>query len=137
MPIRPAKLSDTDRISAGELDPVMTNRPFSARRSALVDRHPQGGKQLGENLGLVQRHVPGVQTEEQIRVAGDHGMVRPPLQIKLLPPGRKGVKQGRLPALPNPQQGDAGKRRQVGLEQRRGSPFHDQAISNRKVENAR
>jgi hypothetical protein len=37
-PTRPARLSETDRSSAGELEPVMTNRPFSARCSSMATR---------------------------------------------------------------------------------------------------
>ena len=38
IPTRPARLSDTDLTSAGELDPVMTNRPFSVRCSSMATR---------------------------------------------------------------------------------------------------
>jgi len=66
-------------------------------------------------LDLVESHIARIQSEEGVRIAPDDIRVGAAIQVKDFPGLGQATEQGRLAALPDPQEGDAGKPCQIGV----------------------
>ncbi len=73
-----------NRVKEGGRTGTGDDKPASFP-AMLIDRHAECREKVRKNLSLVNRYLPGIEPEEQVRVVGDQLEIGAALEVIMLP----------------------------------------------------